>query len=104
MRASQLLDRHRQALREIGERYKSKGITNFRVFGSVATGTDTEHSDIDFLVDAENHVSLLTIGGLYSELEEILNRKIDLVISDEIPHFFREKILNEARSVWQAKL
>lgn len=99
MRPSKLLDQHRKALREIGNRYKSQGITNLRVFGSVATGTDTEHSDIDFLVDAERNVSLLTIGGLYSDLEEILNRKIDLVVSDEIPHYFREKILNEARTV-----
>ena len=99
MRASQTLAQHRQALREIGERYKSKGITNLRVFGSVATGTDTEHSDIDFLIDAESNVSLLTIGSLYSDLEEILNRKIDLVVSDEIPNYFREKILNEARTV-----
>lgn len=99
MRASQILDQHRQALREIGERYKSRGITNLRVFGSVATGTDTEHSDIDFLVDAEGNVSLLTIGSLYSDLEETLNRKIDLVVSDEIPHYFKEKILNEARTI-----
>lgn len=99
MRASQLLEHHRQTLREIGERYKSKGITNLRVFGSVATGTDTEHSDIDFLIDAENNVSLLTIGSLYSDLEETLDRKIDLVVSDEIPPYFREKILSEARTV-----
>lgn len=99
MRASQVLEQHRKAIRDIAEQYKEKGITNIRVFGSVADGTDTEHSDIDFLVDAEKNVSLFTIGILYSDLEDILNRKIDLVVSDEIPHYFKERILKEAKLI-----
>ena len=99
MRASQILEKHRQAIRELEKRYEEKGITNFRVIGSVANGTDTEHSDIDFLVDARDNVSLFTIGGLYSELEYILNIKIDLVVSSEIHPYFKKRILEEAKHV-----
>ncbi len=99
MRASQVLELHRNAIREVGERYKPKGITNLRVFGSVVNGTDTESSDIDFLVDAEKHVSLFTIGCFYSDLEDILKRNIDLVVSDEIPSSFKLQVLNEAKAV-----
>ncbi len=99
MRASHVLEQHREALHEIAQRYAGKGLTNLRVFGSVARGTDTGKSDIDFLVDADKSVSLLTIGALYSELEDLLGMKIDLVLSEEIPNFFMERILNEAKPV-----
>ena len=99
MKASQVLDMHRPALRAVIQQYAEKGLSNLRVFGSVANGSDTEHSDIDFLVDAEQHVTLFTIGGLYSDLEDIVQRKIDLVVSDEIPLFFRKKILSEAKPI-----
>lgn len=99
MRPSQILEQHRQAIIELEKRYKEKGITNFRVIGSVADGTDTETSDIDFLVDAERHVSLFTIGGLYSDLEDLVKIKIDLVLSSEIPPYFKERILSEAKPI-----
>ncbi len=99
MRASKVLDQHRQAIRAVGERYREKGITNLRVFGSVVDGTDTDSSDIDFLVDAEKHVSLFTIGGLYSDLEDILKRKIDLVLSDEVPSHLKATMFDKAKAV-----
>lgn len=99
MKASQVLELHRESIRDIGRKYAAKGISNLRVFGSVAAGTDTEESDIDFLIDAEQHVTLFTIGGLYSELEHLVKRNIDLVISDEIPQHFKRRILEEAKAI-----
>ena len=99
MKASQILEIRREALRDAALRYAEKGISNLRVFGSAATGNDTEDSDIDFLIDAEHHVSLFTIGGLYSELEDIVQRSIDLVVSDEIPPYCKNRILAEAKPV-----
>lgn len=99
MRASHVLNHHRQQLRAVAEVYKDKGITNLRVIGSIADGTDTEISDIDFLVDAEKNVSLFIIGALYSDLEDIVQRKIDLLIADEIPKYFKSKVLSKAVAI-----
>ena len=51
------------------------------LFGSYARGAAGEESDLDFLVDTTGTrlTSLLTLGELYCDLEEIFHKKIDLV-------------------------
>ena len=48
MKPSQVLDLHREAIRRI---VLANDALNPRVFGSVIHGHDTEHSDLDLLVD-----------------------------------------------------
>ncbi len=55
------------------------GAGNVRVFGSVATGTDTPESDVDLLVDVDDTVGLMGLAALQLELEEILGRAVDVV-------------------------
>ena len=50
-----------------------------RVFGSVARGEDRADSDVDLLVDLPPHMSLLGLGRLQAELEEILGTRVDLI-------------------------
>lgn len=51
------------------------------IFGSCANGTETEGSDVDFLVDYDRSykLSLFTVGGIVRKLELLFNRRIDLV-------------------------
>lgn len=51
------------------------------LFGSYARGEATEESDLDFLVDTAGTrlTSLLSLGELYCDLEEIFRKEIDLV-------------------------
>ncbi len=51
------------------------------LFGSYARGTATEDSDIDLLVDTTGTElkSLFALGALYCDLEEALDKRIDLV-------------------------
>ena len=55
------------------------GARNIRVFGSVARGEADEKSDIDFLVEMEPGRSLLDLGGLLMDLQEVLGRDVDVV-------------------------
>ncbi|MCJ7600606.1 MAG: nucleotidyltransferase family protein [Desulfobulbaceae bacterium] len=73
------------------------GLINVRVFGSVARGEDTPKSDIDFLVDMEKGRTLLDLGGAFVKLQELLGRKVDIVIERGLHWYLREKILKEAR-------
>ena len=55
-----------------------RGAGNLRIFGSVARGESDDQSDIDFLVDLEPGRSLLDLGGLQRDLEELLTSRIDV--------------------------
>jgi len=99
MRASQLLEKYSDEIRLIARRYEQEGIRNLRVFGSVAKDLDTDKSDVDFLIDTEPQVTLLTIGGMYYELEQLLGSKIDLITTGSIPESVKSQILEEARPI-----
>ena len=70
-----------EKVRPIAEQY---GLGKVYLFGSYARGEATEESDIDLLVDAENIKGLFALGGLYSDLEDALDKKIDLITFGQI--------------------
>jgi predicted nucleotidyltransferase len=72
------------------------GCRNVRVFGSVATGENTARSDVDFLVDLDRGRGLLDLGGLLSDLHALLGVEVDLVESESIHPYIRDRILAEA--------
>ena len=75
------------------------------LFGSYARGEATEESDLDFLVDTTGTrlTSLLSLGELYCDLEEIFQKEIDLVtmrsvmqnIQTESDRSFRDVVMKE---------
>jgi uncharacterized protein len=73
------------------------GAHHVRVFGSVARGDAGPESDIDFLVEMEPGRSLLDLGGLVSDLRELLGRRVDVVTENSLHWLLRRRILKEAR-------
>jgi predicted nucleotidyltransferase len=53
-------------------------------------------SDVDFLVDLERGRSLLDLAKLLVELEQLLNRRVDVVTENGLRPHVREPILREA--------
>lgn len=72
------------------------GARNVRVFGSVARGDADQQSDIDFLVQMEPGRSLLDLGGLQYDLEQLLGCRVDVVTEQGLKARLREEILSEA--------
>ena len=93
MKPSEALTTHRQAIRDIVARHLAR---NARVFGSVARGDDAQGSDIDVLVDPMPGATLLDLGALQVELEEVLGLQVDLLTPGDLPPKFRERVLREA--------
>ncbi len=87
-----LLTPKRAAILQIVERY---GASNLRVFGSVARGEAGPHSDIDFLVILAPGTGLAYMT-LWEELEQILDRKVDLLTEQALHWYIRERVLQEA--------
>ena len=76
----------------IAEYFKTQPVLKAWLFGSFARGEETPHSDVDILVayDKDVHVSLFTIGGIYMDLKELLQREIDLVEEGTLMPFAEE--------------
>ena len=62
----------RQRRRELVEVAAAHGVSNLRVFGSVARGQDRPDSDVDLLADLPPSLGLLGLGRLQEELESVL--------------------------------
>lgn len=88
------LQNNRLKILQITERY---GARNVRIFGSMARGESKPASDVDFLVDMESDRSLLDLAGLKVELEELLQRKVDVITETSLYWLLRRKILKEAK-------
>jgi hypothetical protein len=74
-----------------------RGAHNVRIFGSVARGEAGPASDVDFLVELEPGRSLLDLGGLLMELQEMLGHPVDVVTEKALHWYIRDKILAEAK-------
>ena len=75
----------------------SHGARNVRVFGSVARGEDRPDSDVDLLVEMEPGRSLLDLVALGQDLEELLQRKVDILTEGSVHPAIRPHILADAR-------
>ncbi len=78
---------------------RRRGVANLRVFGSVARGDADASSDFDFLADLEPGRTLIDLGGLQLDLQELLGRRVDLVEAAAIPAAIRNRVLAEARTI-----
>ncbi len=93
MSYDELLRTKREDILSIAAQY---GAYNVRIFGSVARGEADEKSDIDFLVNMESGRSLFDLGGLLSDLEDLLGCNVDVVTEDGLRDRIRNRVLNEA--------
>lgn len=59
------------------------GASELRIIGSVARGTATPASDVDFLVALAPERSLLDLGGLQVALQDLLGCRVHVVADDQ---------------------
>jgi hypothetical protein len=88
-----LLQQKRDEILAIAARH---GARNLRVFGSRARGEAEPQSDVDLLVDFEPGRSLLDLGALLVDLQDLLGCEVDVVTEASIYWLLRRRILKEA--------
>jgi predicted nucleotidyltransferase len=73
---------------------KAAGIVRLAVFGSVARGENSAHSDVDLLADFDKtrRYTLLTMGRLESRLADLLGTKVDL----SSPEWLKDTVSDQA--------
>lgn len=82
----------REQVQEVMRRH---GVERASVFGSFARGDDQPASDIDFLVELEEGRTLLDLSGLRLDLEELLEREVDVATPNSLHPQLRESILQQ---------
>jgi predicted nucleotidyltransferase/DNA-binding XRE family transcriptional regulator len=70
------LRQRRRRVLDIAERY---GVTNVRVFGSVARGEDGPDSDVDLLADVPPGTGVFRLLAIEAAFEEVLGVHVDVV-------------------------
>jgi len=78
---------------------KKQGVKKAALFGSQARGDTKKNSDVDLLVKLPKRFGLFEMGGLKMDLEEALNKKVDLVEYAAIHPLLKKQILKEKISI-----
>lgn len=68
------------------------GVTNLRVFGSVARGEERPDSDLDLLADLPPGMGLFGFGRVEEELQNIVGARVDLVPAGDLKPGVRARV------------
>jgi uncharacterized protein len=74
---------------------KQAEVKKAALFGSYVRGDNNENSDVDILIDFPREKSIFDLIGLKQDLEEILQKKVDVVEYVAIHPLLKESILEE---------
>lgn len=91
-----LIETHRAEILALAERH---GVGDVRVFGSMARGDAGEGSDVDLLVSLPPEKTGLALGALLIDVQELLNRRVEVVTEKSLHPATRDRILKEAQSL-----
>ena len=80
---------------------KKQNVIRAAIFGSTVRGENTRNSDLDILVELKKEDTLLDFVGLKLELEEKLNKKVDLLSYNGINPLLKDNILKEQQIIYE---
>ena len=97
------MDRY-QIIRIIHDYMSKKPVLKAWIFGSFARGEERAQSDIDilFVPDFEHgSFTLLTHGGMYEDLKQLLGREVDLVVDGSLRPYAQESVERDKILVYE---
>lgn len=89
--ALEILLQHREALR-------ARGVRHAALFGSVARGDASEHSDVDIMIELDPNagIDLFDYAGLKNDIVELFAGRADVVDREGLKPYLRESVINDA--------
>jgi predicted nucleotidyltransferase len=72
------------------------GAANVAVFGSASRKEETADSDVDLLVDVAEETTPWFPGGLVADLEDLLGRRVQVVIRRSLSPLIRDSVMKVA--------
>lgn len=71
------------------------GVKRVYLFGSYARGDATRESDVDLRIDKGSLKGLFALCGLYTEIEQALQTKVDILTTRSLEEDFLRRIQKE---------
>ncbi len=94
------LDRYQ--LNKIKQYFKGKPVLKAYLFGSFSREQAKADSDIDILVELDYSQKIgLKFFQMQTELEEILNQKVDLVSSEALSPLIKPHVVRDRKLVYE---
>ena len=88
-----LIEAHRTEILALAERH---GVVDVRVFGSMARGDADVGSDVDLRVSLMPEKTGLALGGLLMDVQDLLQRRVEVVTEGCLHPALRDRVLKEA--------
>lgn len=88
-------------LEVIREYLRTQPVKRAYLFGSYARGEADEASDIDLMVELDDQVGLYKFVGIQMKLEELLQKKVDLITTRGISPRLKPYIEKDKRLVYE---
>ena len=89
----------RKDIKEIQKRIqpilRQHGVVRASIFGSFAKNEAKNDSDLDLLIEFGDKKTLLDMAALHIDLEQELNRKVDLLTFRSLHPLIRDSVLRE---------
>ena len=89
-----LIENNRAELLALAERHDVRDV---RVFGSMVRGEADDTSDVDLLVSLPPDKTGLALGGLLMDVQDLLQRRVDVVTEGGLHPALRDRVLREAQ-------
>ena len=93
----------RQLLKALENGPHVEAIKSVAIFGSYVSGTPSEDSDVDVLIDFEPvaAVGFFTLSDIKNSFESFLKKSVDLLTPQAISKYFRDKVLAQAEYIYE---
>ena len=86
----------------IADYFKTQPVLKAWLFGSFARGEEHPDSDVDLLVVIDHSCPVgLEFFGMWNDLEEMLDRKVDLVEEGTLLPFARESANRDKKLIYE---
>lgn len=83
--------------------FSSQPVIKAWLFGSVSRGDATVESDVDILVAFEEGVGLFKYASMVNDLQDLLQKSIDLVSETSLLPWVRESVEKEKVLIYERK-
>lgn len=90
-------------IQKIAEYFKTQPVLKAWLFGSYSRGEERPDSDVDilFVPDMSQKFSLFTLGGMYMDLKDLLNREVDLIPENSLLPFAKHSAERDKKLIYE---
>ncbi len=76
-------------------------IQSISLFGSYLHGDAKEDSDVDLLFEPRKSMGYFKLMSIQNQISDKIGREVDLLTKEELSKYFRDKVVNEAKKIYQ---